>query len=61
MSYTLKQQSNRLDYNYREYTVDNEADIQDIPVNTCIPGSVCFVINGSRVFMLNNEKEWEEI
>lgn len=61
MGYYLRQQSNRADYNYKEYTVDTEADIQDIAVSSCTPGSICFVIDGSRVFMLNTEKEWKEI
>ena len=57
----LKQQSSRVDYNYREYTLDTEADLAEVPTASCAPGSICFIIDGSKVFMLNTEKEWKEI
>ena len=57
----LKQQSSRIDYNYREYTLDTEDDLEKVPTANCAPGSVCFIIDGSKVFMLTTEKEWKEI
>lgn len=60
MAIFLKHQSNREDYNYKEYIADNELDKAQWPTN-CAPGSTVFVITGSKVYMLNNEKEWKEI
>lgn len=60
MAFYMDRQSNRNDYNLKEYIADTVDDVDSLPT-TCCPGSVCFVIEGSRVFMLNNQKEWKEI
>lgn len=60
MGYSLNKQSNRIDYNVREYICDTEADIADIPTN-CAPGSTIFVIETSNLYMLNTKGEWIQI
>ena len=53
-------QGGRVDYNYREYFLDNESDLANIDPekdNTC-PGSIAFVISTSTVYILNSQKEW---
>ena len=61
MAFYLKQQSNKNDYNYKEFIVDTDADITDLPTKGVAPGSNCFVIETSTVYMLNNQNEWKEI
>ena len=61
MGFYLKQQSSRLDYNYKEYILDKERDLDEGPITGCAPGSVCFVIETSEVYMLDSNKEWKKI
>lgn len=61
MGFYLKQQSSRLDYSYKEYILDKEKDLDEVPIIGCAPGSVCFVIETSDVYMLNSNKEWKKI
>ena len=44
MGFYLKQQSSRIDYNHREFILDTIADLDDVVVETCSPGSTCFII-----------------
>ena len=60
MGFYLKQQSSRLDYNYKEYILDKERDLDEVPITGCSPGSVCCVIETSEVYMLNSNKEWKK-
>lgn len=60
MGYALNKQSNRLDYNLREYICDTPADLNDIPTD-CEPGSTTLVISTSEVYILNTEKEWKRL
>lgn len=56
--YLLKQ-GGRVDYNYKEFYVETEADIASIKLDEDIcPGSTVFVISTSQVFILNTKKEW---
>ena len=58
MIYLLKQ-GGRVDYNYKEFIVENTEDINTIEINEDIcPGSTCFVMSTGQVFMLNTKKEW---
>ena len=61
MGLQLKQQASRLNYNQKEYTLDKEEDLDKVPVNGCAPGSVCFIIETSDVYMLDSNKEWKKI
>jgi hypothetical protein len=60
MAFMIKQGS-RNDYNYKEFIVDNDADVENIPTKGCCPGSIVFVINTAKVFMLSETKEWKEV
>lgn len=40
--------------------VDTAAEIASLKTTYAV-GSVAFVINESKVYMLNNEKQWKEI
>lgn len=61
MAFYLKQQSNKNDYNYKEFIADDVEDVADLPVENVCAGSTCFVIATSAVYMFNNKKEWVEI
>lgn len=56
----LVKQGGKVDYNYKEYYLDNENELSSIPVGACCPGSIAYVISNSKVYMLNNNKEWKE-
>lgn len=60
MGVYMSKQSNRTDYNLREYVLDTEADVANLP-KTDAPGSTAFVIETSAVYMCNTEGEWIEI
>ena len=57
----LIKQGSRTDYNYKEYILDKEEDLDEVPITGCAPGSVCFIIETSDVYMLNSNKEWKKI
>ena len=57
----LIRQGSRTDYNYKEYILDKERDLDEVPITGCAPGSVCFIIETSDVYMLNSNKEWKKI
>ena len=57
--YLLKQ-GGRVDYNYKEYYLDNENELSNIPVYECATGSIAYIINNQKVYMLNSNKEWKE-
>lgn len=57
-------------YNYSEFILDNENDISFLPTSTsvghsdgvevsaCSIGSIAYVINQRKVYILNNENVW---
>jgi hypothetical protein len=56
-----KQSGNEAAY-LTEYIADTEADVLDLPhIGDCLPGSTCFVIATSAVYMLGNDDVWHEI
>ena len=61
MSYQLTATNGRSTYDQDEYVVDTIEDLAKIPTSRSMMGSTAFVIDGSRVFMLNSEKKWKEI
>ena len=56
----LVKQGGKTDYNYKEYYLDTEAELASINVNGCCSGSVAYVIQNQKVFILNSNKEWKE-
>ena len=61
MAFYLKQQSNKNDYNYKEFIVDTDADIADLPTKGVAPGSNCLVVETSDVYILGNDNEWHKL
>lgn len=43
--------------NYMEFACDEDSDISKLPTD-CAVGSIAFVIEGAKVYMLNNSREW---
>ena len=39
------------------YTADTESDLSNVP-NKVTPGSLCFCIETSTLYILNNQEEW---
>lgn len=56
----LLSKGGHVSYGYREFCVDTEDDLGDLPVDTA-PGSVAICIETSAVYMLNSKGEWVEI
>lgn len=59
MAYIVKQ-GGKLDYNYKEYFLDIESDLASVPTIDACPGSIAYVINSGKLFILNTNKEWKE-
>ena len=56
----LTSQSGHTAYGLKEYVVDTADEINELSINDPM-GSTAFVIEGSRIFMLNGSGEWVEI
>ena len=56
----LVKQGGRTDYNFKEYYLDNESELSNIPVYECATGSIAYIISNQKVYMLNSHKEWKE-
>ena len=54
--YLLKQ-GGRVDYNFREYYLDDASELNSIPTKDCCPGSIAYIIETGKIFMLNSQKE----
>ena len=53
----LLRQGGRVDYNFKEYYLDTETELNSIPVQDCCTGSIAYIIDNGKVFMLNSKKE----
>ena len=53
----LVKQGGRTDYNYKEYYLDTEDELNQIDLSLCSPGSVAYVIATQKVFILNSKKK----
>lgn len=45
-------------YGIVEFIIDTEADIENLPGGIA-PGSIAFVVESSKTYMLNNDLEWK--
>lgn len=41
-----------------EYIADSITDVQNLPTSGIAPGSTCFVIENSALYILNSQKQW---
>lgn len=57
--YLLKQ-GGKVDYNYKEYYLDNINELSSVPTYDCAIGSIAYIIATQQLFMLNSQKEWKE-
>lgn len=60
MAFRLVKQGGKLDYNYKEYFLDTESDLASVPTIDAYPGSIAYVIDSGKLFILNTNKEWKE-
>lgn len=58
--YKIYKQNNNVQPYVTELIIDTMDDMTDLPTSFD-PGSTCLVAEGSRVFVLNNEKNWVEL
>ena len=63
MSYQLIATGGKGLYNHDEWVVDTVEDLKAIPTyqNQSNVGSTAFVIEGSQVFILNSQRQWQKI
>lgn len=59
MAFVVRQ-GGRTDYNYKEYMLDSEDELQTLSVAEACPGSVAYIVTTGTVYILSNAKEWEE-
>jgi hypothetical protein len=57
----LMRQGTRYDYEYKEYIIDDEKELETIDVNHCCPGSIVLVTSNLKVFILKEEGIWQEV
>lgn len=58
--FTLVSNGGHEDRGQKSYICDTVDDIQNLPTNVD-QGCTAFIITGSKVYMLNGQKEWVEI
>lgn len=58
---SVRANSRRIAYGVKQYTVDEEADLEKIVLSTTSPGSIAFVLETSTKYVLNNKREWIKI
>lgn len=59
--YNITSQSGNTSAYVVSLVADYEADIPTLPTDAYAPGSDCFVLETSNVYMLSNTKEWQQI
>lgn len=57
MSYVVKQGED-INYQYKEIVVDTEAEVSQVSTEGVCPGSIIYVIENGKFYMLNTKKEW---
>ena len=57
----IKSNGNQDNNKIKEYIVDTNAEIADLPTNPMYMGSTALVIESSSVYMLNGSGEWREL
>ena len=53
----LLKQGGRVDYNFKEFYLDSESELDGVPVKECCPGSIAYIIDSGKIYMLNSKKE----
>jgi hypothetical protein len=56
--FNLISTSGKTAYGVKEFALDLESDLASIDVSVCNPGSVAFIIENSKYYMLNSAKQW---
>lgn len=57
---TLIKENNRQKYNIKEFVLDNEEEVLNLPIDVEV-GSLAYVINSGNFYMINSKKEWKLI
>lgn len=56
--FNLISTSGKTAYGVKEFALDLESDLASIDISNCNPGSVAFIIENSKYYMLNSAKQW---
>ena len=60
MSYTLYANDDNIAYGVKKFIVNTTVDLAQLPKNIT-PGSSALVTKTSKIYVLNNEHEWDEL
>lgn len=58
--FTVIGNSGHTAYGTKEFLCDTLADVDLLPIDIT-PGSTALVVEGAKVFILNNKHEWKEL
>lgn len=57
--YVVKQ-GGRYDYEYKEIYLDTASELNNLQLESAAPGSIVYIIENGKVYILNSAKEWVE-
>lgn len=58
--FSIFSNSGEIKYGQKQYILDSETDIKDLPTNIT-PGSIAFIIENSKYYMLNHQGQWVSV
>lgn len=58
---TIGSNGQNIAYGIKHYNIDSMDDLNKLNPKAEIMGTTCFIINTSKYYMVNGEKEWIEI
>lgn len=58
--FSIFSNSGQINYGQKQYLLDFESDIAELPANAT-PGDIAFVIETSKYYMLNHQKQWVKV
>lgn len=58
--FTLIENNDQPIYGIKEFLCDEVSDIDSLPTEIQV-GSMALVVEGTKIFILNNKKEWKEL
>ena len=58
--YSVALNGNSRSYNYKEFVCDTLEDMYAIKVSKIASGSKALILEGNKIYILSNSKEWKE-
>lgn len=61
MPKTIISNSGHTAYGLKDFLLDTEADVVNLPISGVVPGSKAFVIETSQYYMFNHLSQWVKV